>query len=78
MALNCDPNALAQAATCFDCLSPNTQLAVQTYLLALLAGASLNPNTLAAQAAQFEKMNPPTLLEIQAYLLCQIATASGA
>jgi hypothetical protein len=33
MSLSCDPNDLAQAAKCFKCLMPVTQLEVQTYLL---------------------------------------------
>ena len=33
MSLSCDPNTLAQLAKCFHCLSPGTQLEVQSYLL---------------------------------------------
>jgi hypothetical protein len=31
--MNCDPNALAEAAACFDCLPPATLSEIETYLL---------------------------------------------
>jgi len=31
--MNCDPNVLAEAARCFDCLSPATLEQIQTYLM---------------------------------------------
>ena len=31
--MNCDPNALALAAKCFDCLSPVTLAEIETYLM---------------------------------------------
>ena len=37
MALNCDPNALAQLAKCFKCLSPATLEEIQTFLLCQIA-----------------------------------------
>lgn len=37
--MNCDPNALAEAAACFDCLSPRTLMEVETYLLCQWVGA---------------------------------------
>jgi len=39
MATNCDPNSLGQAAKCFKCLSPNTLLEVQVYLLCQIVNA---------------------------------------
>jgi hypothetical protein len=73
--VNCDTNALALSAKCFDCLSPVTLLEVQTYLLAVIAGVSTDPNTLAAAAKSFQSLNPSTLAEVRVYLLCQIANA---
>jgi len=35
--MNCDPNALADAARCFSCLGPATLTEVETYLLCLIA-----------------------------------------
>lgn len=85
MAVNCsDPGALADAARCFArCIPDGEQLAVQTYLLAVLsnsvAGTSLDPTTLANAARCFTRCIPGGILpEVQAYLLCQIANASGA
>lgn len=37
MAVNCDPNELANAAKCFECLPESTRKAIETYLLCLLA-----------------------------------------
>lgn len=75
MSVSCDPNDLATAARCFDCLPPSIQLNVQTYLLAVIAGGSTDPNTLAAAASAFQSESAQTLAEIRAYLLCQILNA---
>lgn len=72
MAVSCDPNALVDAAKCFSCLPPVTNLEVQTYLLAVLAGVTTDPNALAALANQFKTLSPTTLIEVQTYLLCQL------
>jgi hypothetical protein len=74
MAVNCDPSTLANAATCFDCdIPPGQQLAVQTYLLAVIAGGSLDPTTLANAARCFQDCIPKgQQLAVQNYLLCQI------
>lgn len=85
MAVSCDPNSLAAAATSAGmcCLSPATLLEVQTYLLQQMAIVLLGTaiptdvNALAALAKDFQKLSPQTLLEVQDYLLCQIATVSG-
>lgn len=78
MSISCDTNDLAGAAKCFSCLPPRTLLEVQTYLLALIAGASTDPNTLALQAKCFTCLDTATLQQVRVYLLCQIATAAGA
>ncbi len=74
MAVNCDPSSLANAATCFDsCIPAGAQLAVQTYLLALIAGGSMDPSTLANNARCFLDCIPQgEQLAVQNYLLCQI------
>lgn len=48
-------------------------MAVQTYLLAVIAGASTDPKTLQQQAKAFQGLSYERLLEVQAYLLCQIS-----
>lgn len=78
MAISCNTDDLAAVAKCFSCLPPRTLLEVQTYLLALIAGASTDPNTLAVQAKCFSCLDAPTLQQVRVYLLCQIATAAGA
>lgn len=69
----CDPNTLTTAAKCFQCLSHEQQLMVQTYLLAVIAGASTNPETLVVAAKQFQALSEKELLMVQAYLLCKIS-----
>lgn len=46
---------------------------VQTYVLALIAGAGTNPETLLASASKFQALSNKELLMIQAYLLCKIS-----
>lgn len=72
MAISCDTNDLAALAKCFNCLGMATNQQIQTYLLALIAGASTDPNVLAAAAKDWSDVPPATLQQIQVYLLCQI------
>jgi hypothetical protein len=75
---SCAPNDLAAAVACF-CLSDKQQLAVQTYLLATIAGGSMSPSVLnaAAVAAGFGNLPEKQSLQIQAYLLCAILNNAG-
>lgn len=79
MAIDCsNPSALANAARCFEqCIPLGFQPALETYLLAVLAGASLDPQTLINESNEWCCVYG---LEqrIKAYLLCQIAAAGGA
>lgn len=75
MALNCDPDALAQAAKCFTCLDATQRKAVKIYLLATLAGTSTDPNVLAEAAKCFVGLSAVQERAIESYLLCQIANA---
>lgn len=72
--VSCEPNDLMAAAKCFDsCMPPGMQLAIQTYLLAVIAGGSTDPNVLMQAAKCFDSCIPPGMqLAIQNYLLCQI------
>lgn len=78
MALNCDPSALANAATCFDkCISPGDQPAVETYLLSLIAGGSTDPATLLNNARCFHSCIPKgEQLGVQTYLMAVIGKTS--
>lgn len=69
------PAQLAAAAKCFvDCISPQEHLAIQTYLLALLAEVDPDPDTLAPLAKCFECLSEQQLRAIIVYLLCQLVT----
>ena len=80
--MDCSSQALATAASCFDCqVPPGLHMIIQTYLLAqianTLAGTSTDPSVLANAARCFDCASS-NLAAIQVYLLCQIANASGA
>lgn len=70
--LSCSPDDLVVAATPFQGIPEGMMPAVQTYLLAVLAGVSLDPDVLSANATAFRKLDGQQAA-VQAYLLCQIA-----
>ncbi len=77
MATSTDPSVLAAQAICFNqCIPPGHQTAVQTYLLAVLAGfdtSQAGASALAAQAVCFVQCVPPgEQLAVQNYLLTQL------
>jgi len=69
----CDPNALANASKCFQCLDDKELQMVIAYSLAVKAGGSLDPNVLVKLAAPFQALSMQQLAEVQAYLLCKIS-----
>lgn len=69
----CEPDSLAESAKCFECLGDDAQAAVQTYLLAQIAGGSTDPGTLLEQAKDFLGLNEQQSQAVQTYLLCQIS-----
>jgi hypothetical protein len=74
-AISCDPNALMQAATCYnDCIPPGMQAAVQTYLIAVMNGGTTDPKVLLAEAiaAGFDKLQGTNAI-VDTYLLCSLA-----
>lgn len=71
MALSCEPSDLVAAAKCFDCIPKEMQMALQTYLLAVIAGGSLDPKTLMEQAKCFQ-FPDHIQQQIQTMLLCEI------
>lgn len=80
MAISCVPNDLATAAKCF-CFDKKMAEAIELYLLARLAGGSMDPNVLAreAAAAGFTGVtDKQQQVGMKLYLLCQAATAAGA
>lgn len=75
MAIDATPSQLAADAECFTaCLSTQQHLAIQTYLLALLAEVDPNPDTLAPLAKCFECLTEQQLRAIIVYLLCQVVS----
>lgn len=74
--ISCEPNDLMQNAACFQsCIPAGMHDAIQTYLLAVIAGGTLDPNELLDNARCFRCIPPGALKEIQAYLLCNIVNS---
>ena len=73
MSVSCNPQTLATQAKAFAGLEPMQREAVQTYLLALIAGGSTDPKVLAKAAAIYDGIPFGLLKRVQTYLLCQAA-----
>ncbi len=74
MPISCDPDVLAEASSCYNCITGQQIDAVKIYLLAVTAGLEgLTPQELVTAAKCYycipESMQKP----VQNYLLCQIA-----
>lgn len=71
--ISCDPQDLATAASCFDCIPRGQREAVKTYLLAQIYGGTMDPNVLSqlASDAGFRSLDGQQQA-VQNYLLCQI------
>ncbi len=70
--INCNPTELADLSRCFLCLTEMQREAAKTYLLAVIAGGSLDPTTLMAESACFQCLSVAQLRKLQPYLLCLI------
>jgi len=76
MAVSCVPADLAENARCFVCnLSPGELESIKIYLLAVIAGGSLDPQTLATEAECFSCLTPGEAQNVELYLLCNIVNA---
>jgi hypothetical protein len=82
MAVECGAVALADAAKCLSCLSPQIQGAIQIRLLcALINGETMtcSATTLVAEATSSMYANLPTPIQqaIITHLLCQLASGAA-
>lgn len=77
MAVNCDPKALAQAASCLQpCINAGMADAIKIYLLAQIAGVDPDPDALMKAANCIHCAMPAGMAPaVEAHLLCQIANA---
>ena len=76
MPISCDPDALAEASTCYNCISGQQVDAVKIYLLAVTAGLEgMTPTELMAAAKCYTCIPKDMQKAVQNYLLCQIANA---
>lgn len=78
MAVPTDAAGLVAAAKCFDCIPKSERDAVELYLLAVIAGGSLDPATLVKQAKCFSCIPREMREPVRLMLACNAATAAGA
>jgi hypothetical protein len=79
MAVSCDKNDLAEAASCY-CYSNQKQVdAIMIYLLNVISGLNLTANELAVNATPFMGISDQRQIDaIKLYLMCAAAEAAGA
>jgi len=77
MAVSCDPQSLSTAAGPLMSVPTGMNAALQTYLLAVMAGTSTDPLVLMPLASCFTCLSTQQLAAINTYLLCQIANGGG-
>lgn len=70
--MSCEPNDLTELAKCFQCLDEKSAMAVELYLLAVIAGVSPDPSALVTASAAFQGLSTQQNASVQTYLLCQI------
>lgn len=75
MAVECQPENLAELGACFACLTPRQREGIKTYLLAVQAGVNPDADELMELAECFLCLNSKQNKAIQTYLLCQMANA---
>lgn len=71
-----DLKAQVAAAACFSCVPSDTAQAIKTYLLAVIAGGSLDPKTLLAQSSGFFAIPSGVIPAVQATLAATLAGSS--
>lgn len=78
MAINCDPAALAQNASCYMCITGDAAEAVKLYLLAQIAGlGNKTPEELAKLASCYRCIPDSMQRPVGNYLMCIVAASSG-
>lgn len=77
MAIPTEPTELAALSKCYACLDAHQIEALKTYLLAVLAGGSLDVETIMAEAKCFMCIQQDMATNLQNYLLCQAVNTCG-
>lgn len=72
MPVSCEPSDLAKASACFDGIPHSMRNAVTIYLLATIAGGSMDPAVLTKEAACFACIPPNMVDAVEVMLLCTI------
>ena len=75
MAVVCEPKDLAAASACFCGVPPGDRDAILIFLLATIAGGSMDPNVLAESAKAYRGYDKRTAQAVMVYLMCSIASA---
>ena len=77
MSVNCDPQAIATEATCFQCIPDGRKLDLLIYLFRGIANVNLTPEQLMELSKCFVCVPPGRKLDVLNYLACQILNAGG-
>lgn len=76
MTVPSDIASLINRGNCwFNCIPAPIQQSIQTYLMAYIAGGSMDPNTLAKEAHCFKCLDTDSLMRVKLYLLTLIDPA---
>lgn len=71
--ISCAANSVTAGGAAFAGMSQEEKLSAIIYLLALIAGTSLNANTLMAGGSAYAGMSEEEKLSVIVYLLCQLS-----
>jgi hypothetical protein len=81
MPIECDPESLAEASTCFSALSSRQRQEIRVYLICAAINGDIpvecSPESLAEAAKCFSKLSYGQLDQVETYLLCQLANGGG-
>lgn len=75
--IDCDPNALLDAAKCFKCIPKGLEPEVMIYLLNVISGLNLTPQQLMTEAKCYKCIPKGMQEAVMTFLLCNIATTEA-
>lgn len=71
--MSCDYQSIVNASKCYECIPPNAQMGVHTYLLKSISGYTGDVNSLMNAARCIASCIPPGMLnEVKTRLLCEV------
>ena len=71
--MSCDYQSIVNASKCYECIPPNAQMGVHTYLLKSISGYTGDVSSLMNAARCIASCIPPGMLnEVKTRLLCEV------